>query len=229
MHHFLKCLVAVLAGAAMAFPADAQQYELSTQWQRANWAPGSWNGKHSFLPVYCLSFPDPGSARELRFASFNRNAIYLTEVYYPDDVRISVAVSSIPGGRTAESEMARLLTIEKQAETAYSHDYGIKESQTAFGPTINLRIKDVAPRGRSGPFPLVRAIIRPAHTPIETLSVHRLFVRGPDRFEVAAFQLAPQLAEAETELKMSEHLTSVADRTVQSLQECTQQLPIRTQ
>src|SRR4029453_16006678 len=104
----------------------------------------------------------------------------------------------------ADEEFGRLLANERQAEKAYAHNYGIEQLQTSFGPTISLRIKNVADRAQNGPFPLVRPIYRPAKEPIESLSVHRLFVRGSDRFEVAVLQMAKQPASDGTESEMTQ-------------------------
>jgi hypothetical protein len=215
--------------AAITLPVSAfpQAYELSGKWYTMQWTPGSWHGEHRLPPVYCVKFPRPQTALELGHGFYNRNAIYLTEVMYPENTGAFVVVSSIPAGRTADEEVTRLLSVEKAAEAAYATSYDITESQTLFGRTIGLKIRNVAPQAGKTPFPLVRGIIRQARPPIETLSVHRIFVRGADRFEVATLQLAPAAAKESTEAEMTERLTALADEIVSSLQSCTASLPVR--
>jgi len=224
----LTILTAVLATLLVAHEARGQTYELAGKAQKMTWPNGNWDGKHSFAGVYCVTFPVPGTAIDLTHAMFNRGAIYLTSVLYPENLSANIVVSTVPQGRTVEEEISRMLANERRAEGAYAHSYGITELETAFGPSIGLRIKNVADRARNGPFPLVRPIYKPAKEPIESLSVHRLFVRGPDRFEVAVLQLAKQPADESTESEMSARITAFADEVVKSLQSCTAALPPRT-
>ncbi len=226
MSRFHRLLIALATG-LIAVSSGAQTYELSGKWNTAEWTAGTWNGQHSLPGVYCLTFPAPTTAIKMGYGFFNQNGIFLTQVIYPDRSAVSIVTSTIPAGRSASEEIARLLTYERQAEAAYGVSYNIVEGNTDFGPTLSLRIKNVAPRGRNGPFPLVRPIIRPAKEPIETMSVHRLFVRGPDRFEVAAMQLAPEAAGETTEAEMTKRLSTLADQVVNALQTCTEAIPIR--
>jgi hypothetical protein len=226
MSSILRLLV-LLAILAPTFPSTAQTYQLEGKWYTATWTPGSWHGEHKFPPVYCVTFPRPQTALELGHGFYNRNAIYLTQVMYPENTGAFIVVSSLPAGRGAEEEITRLLSVERAAEAAYGTTYGITEMQTGFGRAIGLKIRNVAPQAGKTPFPLVRPIIRQARAPIESLSVHRIFVRGPDRFEVATLQLAPATANELTETEMTERLTALADEIVSSLQSCTARLPAR--
>jgi hypothetical protein len=222
-----KAILALVALTASALVA-AQGYELAGKWYTMKWPPGSWSGKHSLPNVYCLTFPSASSAVELGHGFFKGGGIYLTQVLYSDQAAAYIVASTIPAGRSAEDELNRLRSNERQAEAAYGVSYNITENQSAFGTTINLRIKNVAPQGgKAPPFPLARPMISSARSPIETLSVHRLFVRGPDRFEVATFQFAPNPAGENAEAEMTERLTGLADQLVKSLQECTATIPVR--
>lgn len=209
-------------------PAVPQTYELEGKWYTMKWSAGAWNGEHRLPNVYCVRFPAASTALELGHGFYNRSAIYLTQVLYPEKTGAFVVASTIPAGRSADEEITRLLSLERSAEAGYGTTYNITETQGLFGRTIGLRIKNVAPRGRNAPFPLVRPIIRPAREPIETLSVHRLFVRGPDRFEVATLQLAATPASETAEAEMTQRLTVLADEIVASLQSCTDSMPVRS-
>ncbi|MDB5900704.1 MAG: hypothetical protein JWP41_4306 [Ramlibacter sp.] len=221
----LRPFLLALAASSLCLCAAAQNFELAGQWRSAKWTPGSWNGMHRLPQVYCLTFPAAGTVMGTGHGFYNKGGIYLTQVLYPDRVVASIVASTIPAGRSASEEISRLLATETQAEAAYGVSYNITQGETAFGATVSLRIKDVAPESRGGPFPLVRALIRPAKAPIETLSVHRLFARGSNRFEVATFQMAPEGANAGTEAAMTERLAGLADGIVRSLQECTASMP----
>ena len=220
-------LVLTLAVTFVALPVVAQDYKLSGKWNTMTWSSGSWKGQHNFPGVYCLTYPAASTATELGSGFFNGGAIHFTQVRYPERVGAFIVVSTVPNGRSASDEVARLLSLERQAEAGYGTSYNIVETDSALGTVLNLKIKDVAPESRNGPFPLVRPIIRPAKKPIESLSVHRVFVRGPDRFEVAVLQLAPERATENTESVMATNLTALADQIVASLQECTASIPLR--
>ena len=200
----------------------AQEYELTGKAYTATWSPpGTWDGQHTFPDVYCVKFPSPKTAKDLAYAFYNRSAIYLASVVYPENLVAAIVVSSIPPGRTAEFEVSRLANIEGQAARDYKTNYNITEFKTAFGPTVGLRINNVADHGKAGPFPLVRALYSAPAQHIHSMSVHRLFVRGLNRFEIAVIQLAKQPTDSSTEPKMVRRLTKLADEMVSSLQSCT--------
>jgi hypothetical protein len=223
----LRRFLLALAAISLSTCAAAQNFELHGQWHTMKWSPGSWNGKHALPEAYCLTFPAADTAIALGHGFYNRGGVYLTQVLYPAKVGAFIVASIIPKGRSANEEVSRLLALEKNAEAVFGINYNITQGETAFGPTVSLMIKDVAPQGRTAPFPLVRAMIRPAKAPIESLSVHRVFAHGSNRFEVATLQLAPDGANGGTEAAMTERLTGLVDRIVQSLQECTAAMPVR--
>jgi hypothetical protein len=225
MHQILRTFLLLLA---LLLPSSVlpQEYRLEGKWYSQEWTPGSWNGQYGLPGVYCLRFPAAKTAIRLGYGFYNKNAIFFTQVLYPEKTGAFIVTSSIPAGRGADEEITRLEALERNAESMYGISYNIAEMQTAFGRTIALKIPNVAPQGNDKvPFPLVRPIIRSPRAPIETLSVHRLFVRGPDRFEVATFQFAPAGA---TEAQVTEHLTTLADQIVSSLQACTASIPVRS-
>ena len=120
----------------------------------------------------------------------------------------------------------RLLSRERPGGSSHVSHH-IQELQTAFGRAIGLEIRDIATTSSAGPFPLIRPFISSPKKPIASLSVHRIFVRGPDRFEIAALQLAPESATDGTAEEMSARLTSLVEDAVRSLQECTSSIPVR--
>jgi len=212
--------------------AYSDNYQLSGKSYEMTWPKGKWNGSLSFPNVYCATAPLPEKAKRLTQAMFNRNAIYVGKIEYPDNLLLTVVFSSIPSGRSAEADVAKLLTSNKvnQARAkAASAVYEVSELTTSFGPTVGLRINNIeSDTPNTGPFPLVRKILVPRDGKLLSMSVHRLFARGPDRFEVAAMQKAPKLAFKSTEKKIHKRLTMMVDALTKSLQQCTSKLPIRT-
>ncbi|WP_050476948.1 hypothetical protein [Herbaspirillum rhizosphaerae] len=212
-----------------AMPVLAQQYTLSGKTYEMTWPNGGWDGKYAFPGVFCVAFPTPDRAKRMVTGMFNRNAIHLVRTIYDQQIMAAIAVSVVPEGRDAEAEITKLADMYRQGESASGRSFGVERLTTGFGPTLGLKMKDIAPESRNGPFPLnIGAFYNPAKQPIESLSVHRVFVRGPDRIEVAVFQMAPQPAVAETEAEMTRRLTDLADKLVTSLQSCTSTMPVRT-
>ena len=209
---------------------SAQQFALSGMVNTEKWTPAnSWKGSHELPGVYCLSFPNSHKAVELTYAPYNNNAIFFTSVLYGKDTLSTIVVSTIPPGRTREFEVARLTEGERQAEKFYGVPYHISEFKTAFGPTIGLRINNVADASRAKiPFPLVRPPLAVPEGELYSMSVHRLFVRGENRFEVASWQLAKQPTSKKTESTMAAALTKFTDEVVAALQDCTAKLPLQS-
>lgn len=228
----MKCtsLASVLLAAFFMWQTDlalAQSYRFTQPPTEVPIPKGAWDGEHELTGVYCIKFFNANEALRLTQGFMNAGAIHFTRVIYPDALAAYIVASTIPNGRSADEEIARLLSIERSAESAYQHNYNITESGSEFGTVIGLRINDVADVGKTGPFPLVRPVIRPARPPIESMSVHRIFARGPDRFEVAVFQAAPRPAAGITEAAMAQDLTARADQLFRAFQLCTESLPIR--
>ena len=227
MNVSLRSLVAISA-LLFATGAKCQNYDVSSDLLESSWAPGTWDGEEKFYDVYCLTFPEKAVAERKEEAFFNKNAVHLTSVEYPNRLLATIVVSTLPPGRTEEQERKRLLEIEHQGEKLYEHNYGISQNESAFGSVIGLSIRNVSPRGKRAPFPLVRPLLTPKDGPIQSFSSHRIFVRGPDRFEIAVLQLSPEIVTDETEKQMTDRVTKFADVMFTSLLQCTSKLPVRS-
>ena len=228
-----KTLLSVFLFLAVGFTsaAHSENYQLSGKSYEMTWPKGGWNGSLSFPNVYCATAPSPEMAQRLTQAMFNGNAIYVGKIEYPENLLLAVVFSSIPRGRSAEGDVAKLLATNRENQErakAGSIVYEISELVTSFGPTIGLRLNNIeSDTPSTGPFPLARKIVVPPNGTLLSMSVHRLFARGPDRFEVAAMQLAPKAASDSTENEMYDRLTAMVDTLTKSLQQCTGTLPIR--
>lgn len=211
--------------------AHSESYQLSGKSYEMTWPKGGWNGRLSFPNVYCATAPFPEKAERLTQAMFNRNAIYVGKIEYPENLLLAVVFSSIPPGRSAEDDVAKLLATNRENQDrakATSIVYEVSELTTSFGPTVSLRLNNIeSDTPSTGPFPLARKVLVPPNGALLSMSVHRLFARGPDRFEVAAMQLAPKAVTDSTEKEMYDRLTAMVDTLTKSLQQCTGTLPIR--
>ena len=223
-------LCALLTQLPLLANADVK-YVLSGKQYITRFAIGRhWDGKHAFPKVYCMTFPSPEKAQEVRQAMFNNNAIYQVDVPYDDKLFLSVVTSTIPSNQTTEEAMVKVLANERRNEAeARNHGLGyvVSDITTSFGPTVGVIVRNPGPGNSDGPFPLTRSFMGEANGPLLSMSVHRIFARGHDRFEVAALQLAPKQTTVDTEADMTTTLSIIADQAVASLQECTATIPVR--
>lgn len=197
------------------------EYQQSGKAMSMSFLSKDWHGKHQFQDVYCATFPTPENAQELQSVMFNQHAINLSSVDYDNLIRAAIVVSTMPQGRTVADEMARISSNEKRFISNSGLNTHMIETVTTFGPTINLRIDNMAPGSESGPFQLSRAIYNASGDMIQSMSVHRLFAYNNNRFEVALLQYVPNGANPEQQKIMEKQLTSLADSLTNSLQECT--------
>jgi hypothetical protein len=235
---FMKKMFSVLAvlfslGLA-AFPLSAigETYTLSGQAITTKYSPGSWDGKFAFPNVYCTAFPMPEKAISLRQAFFNNQAIFLVDVLYPDKLVATIAVSTVPANQDADEAIAKILNNERSVEKSMATvgvGYKVSELSTDFGRTVGIATTNPSLGDKNGPFPLSRSFFSSPslENPVGGISVHRLFVRGHDRFEVAVIQQAPQLSSTSVGAEMTSRLTTIADEIVSSLQKCTDSIPAR--
>lgn len=214
--------IAAVAGMVIFASAAAQAYKLSDKPVTMEWTKGTWRGVHSFPKVYCLTFPMPQRALKLRLAMFNANAIALTDVTYEDDLFAFIAVSTVPADQTPAEAMRRIAENERRNEVNAAGagiGYAVSEFSTDFGATVGVVVTNPAGGNADGPFPLTRSFLAKSDK-LLTLSVHRLFARGHDRFELIALQVVPQ-PPAEGREVIAARLTAMADEMVASLQKCT--------
>lgn len=225
-----KILVFVILFSIYSF-ADSF-YKRSSQVYTIDYISGSWDGKLSFPNVYCSTIPLSKTVKTVEQSMYNNNAIYLARILYTNNTILTIVFSSIPMQQTTEYALDKVLQNEKNnANTLQKNNqfYKVSELETAFGKTVGIVAKNLSEFDPStkDPFPLSRAIASDANQSLHTVSVHRLFARGHDRFEVAAIQLASQPITNTTESDMTTHLISLVENTVTSLQACTGMMPLR--
>lgn len=229
VHIFIAFLVALFGMTGMA---RAEPYQLSGKSYEMTWPNGGWDGFLGFPGVYCARAPAPGDAKILTQAMFNGGAVYVGKIAYPNKILLAVVFSSIPAGRTAEEDVAKLFASNKDNQ-AHAHavkaTYEVEERPSKLGTMIALRINNIeSDTPETGPFPLVKKLLVTKDGGPLTMSVHRLFARRSDRFEVAAMQVIPLESRNETgEHETLERLNAMVDSLTESLQTCTQALPPR--
>lgn len=207
--------------------SPAQTYSLSGKAYVSSWPTHNWQGEAQFPSVFCVRMPRPTEALNMTQAMFNGNAIGLTRVTYPDNISLYVVTSTIPAGRTAEDEVGRLRETNRQGARMYPEGISVSDTTSLFGPMTTMTMKNVLESTAQGPFPLTRNLVKRDDGTLMSLSVHRLFVRGPDRFEVAGLKyFIPATTAADQDRPLAE-LTALVDQVVDSLQQCTSTMPLR--
>jgi hypothetical protein len=235
MKNTLRLLLhtSVLALLTLSESAIGESYTLSGQAITKRHVSGQWDGKHTFPDVYCTSFPMPEKALYTRSAYFNNQSIYLVDVLYPEKIVAFIAVSTIPAGQSAADAVKKIIVNERVAEATMASagvGYKVSELSTDFGQTVAIVSTNPSLGNRNGPFPLSKSFFASPNPekPVGSVSVHRLFARGQNRFEVAVIQQAPQLSSIEVGAEMETKLSSIADEIVGSLQKCTASIPTRS-
>lgn len=209
----------------------AGSYQLSGKPQITTWPNGDWDGFVSVPNLLCLNFPDPSAARELSRASFNNNSMAIIRVIYKDDLIAAIGMSTRPPTRTAKDDLQRFLEHYRSEERSAKENglvYQVTVSDSPFGETIGLRLNNVMSDTReTGPFPFERKLFKPTSGDLKSMSVHRFFERGPDRFEIGVLKVLRDPLPISGEGELSAKLTALADNIFSSFQQCTSGLPLR--
>lgn len=210
-----------------AAAAPAAEYGFSEGPTTATRTGSEWHGRHALPGVYCLRFPHPERARSFSEGFLNGNAISFVRVSYADRLATYVVTSTLPPGRTADVEFQRLQDMQRHDAEAAGGRYRVALSGNGFGPVIELQLDGVVEETPAGPFQLVRAQLQRVEGRPVSRSAHRLFVRGPDRFEVAVLGAADATSAADDGMALAQKVTAFADELLATLQDCTAKIPVR--
>ncbi|SDQ86765.1 hypothetical protein SAMN05216569_2362 [Pseudoxanthomonas sp. CF125] len=218
---------ALLAGAIMFAPQGlaAAEYEFSYGPSGVNLEGNGWPGRHSFLDVYCVDFPDPGSVTRLDEGLLNGNAISYFRATYKGPILAFIVTSTVPKGRSEAQDFTALLDNEYRAARTVNADppgnrYRMETGKSAWGPVIRLQLTDIAENTPAGPFPLSRAFYSGEGEGQRLHSVHRIFVKGSNRFEIAVIGALEASDTTEAKIALEGRLGKLADKLVASLQRC---------
>jgi hypothetical protein len=218
---------ALLTAAIMFAPQGlaAAEYEFSYGPSGVNLEGNGWPGRHSFLDVYCVDFPDPGFVTRLDEGLLNGNAISYFRVTYKGPILAFIVTSTVPKGRSEAQDFEALLDNEHRAARTVNADppgnrYRMETGKSAWGPVIRLQLTDIAENTPAGPFPLSRAFYSGGGEGQRLHSAHRIFVKGSNRFEVAVLGDVEASDTTEAEIALENRLGKLADKLVSSLQQC---------
>jgi hypothetical protein len=217
-----------LASIAVASPSQAQQYRFSTgPWKIEVYGQFKQLIKRQSFPepaIYCFDLPDSLVAKTTTFGLLNGNAITFAD--YPDltnQLTAFVVTSTLPEGQTPEADFKALLATDRASEGAIGdrRRFAVSTGQSAWGPTIQLRMRNVAASTDDGRFPLTRGLYKDGDGPPYTRSTHRLFMRGTHRFEVAVVGNPKLPGDEASEAATLALIEKVVDEITDSLQRCT--------
>ncbi|MET0093271.1 MAG: hypothetical protein ABW120_07045 [Sedimenticola sp.] len=230
MRGLIRLLVTSLLISFSTLGIAQEKYEISGKVFDIRMLKGDWDGKHALPSVYCVEFAQPDKAKSLQHAFMKGGAIYLVHVAYPGHLVGTIAVSTVPAEQTTKEAYLKMLDNERRSADKLNEAgirYLVEEGVGDFGPTIEIVANNPKDGNKMGPFPLTRSFFSPADKSLVSMSVHRLFVRGHDRIEVAFIQPAPQPNTETTEAEMEASLTQRVNELVSSLQACTSTIPVR--
>lgn len=225
---FSAFLLMSIFGAA---DASAQQsFQLSSKFHEASFVRGTvWDGRHRFDNVFCLSFPRSTEAEAVAEAMYNNNTLYFSRAAYKDLTALYVVTSTVPAGRSVETEIENLASQNQRNVDAYPANFKQSRATGLLGPSLVLTVRNSTEGANESPFPFVRSIANRPDGQLSSLSVHRLFVHGRDRIEVAGLRYFKTPLGSEREAGAVSELSAFVEAAAVSLQSCTVNLPPRAQ
>jgi len=223
----LRILIALL-GLAAAGAAGAQSRETYAWTEGPVVVPGTQDPqpsllKQRFLDVYCIDMPDLGPVENIVHGTLSGGAVSYYRLAYANGLHGHVVTSTLPRDRTPSEEYARLLQREQAnhravATAASAERYRVDNATSSFGPTVKMRLLNIEGGNEEGPFPVTRPLLNVPDEPLYSLSVHRLFVRGGSRYEVAVLGVP---AQGESRATLEARAERLADTMLDSLHTCT--------
>lgn len=211
--------------------ASAQQtFQLSSKFYEVEFVRGkSWDGQHRFGSVFCLTFPRSTDARAIAEAMYNNNSLYFSRTSYSDMTALYVATSTVPAGRSVDVEIGNLESQNQRNVDANPANFKQTRVMGLLGPSLSLIIRNSKEGAKEKPFPFVRTVGNGVDGRLGSLSVHRLFVRGGDRIEVAGLRYFNTPIGSDSEVEAIAALSALVEGAADSLQSCTAKLPPRAQ
>ena len=228
-HNTVLALLATLGLLGSSSLYAQQTFRLSSKFLEAQFQGQTvWSGQHRFGNVLCLTFPRASTIQAHAEAMYNNNTLYFTRASYRDTTAIYVVSSTVPAGRSVEIEIGNLAAQNQKSIDTYPKNFRSSRTTGVLGPSLVLTIRNALEGKNDAPFPFVRSIDPRPDAPLGSLSVHRLFVRVPDRIEVAGLRYFKEPLSAESEEAAIADLEAFVEQAAESLQSCTAQMPQRT-
>lgn len=227
------CIATTLLALAIACPCPAaaqQNFQLSSKFYEAEFVRGStWDGQHRFGNVFCLSFPRPTEAKHFAYALYNDNTLYYSRAMYEgtETTGVFVVTSTVPPGRSVETEIGNLEAQNRESVAAYPGNFRQSRMTGPLGPSLTLTIRNSTAGPKDRIFPFARTLANHPDGQLRTLSVHRLFVRGSDRIEIAGLRYFNAPISKDGEADVIAALSALVESAADSLQSCSVSLPPR--
>ena len=179
-----------------------------------------------FLDVYCIDMPRLRPATDVVHGLLGGGAISFYRLRYQNDLSAYVVTSTVPKDRTPADDYRLLLRREQDNARAVNavastERYRVDTATSSFGPIVRLRLLNIGPDDPDEPFPVARRLLDAPDEPLRSLSVHRLFVHGGSRYEIAVLGVP---ADGESPAALEARAIRLADAMVTSLQTCTAKL-----
>lgn len=223
-----RLLLTFILGATCA--SAQQSFQLSSKFYEVNFVQGkTWDGQHRFENVFCLTFPSSTKAEALAQTMYNNNALYFSRAAYKDLTALYVVASTVPAGRSVDVEIGNLASQNQRSVDAYPANFKQSRVTGSLGPSLVLTVRNSTEGPKESPFPFVRSITNRSDGQLSSLSVHRLFVHGRDRIEVAGLRYLKTPLGADSETEAVSELSAFVEAAADSLQTCTANLPPRVQ
>lgn len=183
------------------------------------------SGRHAFQDVYCVELPQHERIRSISEGLLGNGGISYFRAVYPEDlVSAYVVTSTLPADLDERSDFDAQLHREQQNATVVntasgSERYRVQVRAGHPQPVLEVAITNIGEARDNTPFPIARPIYAEADTPPHTRSVHRIFVRGRNRFEVALLG-QPAAPDAAGFATLERRLDELADQITESVQRC---------
>lgn len=211
--------------------ASAQQsFQLSSKFYEADFSRTKfWDGEHRFGNVLCLTYPHSLDAEAFAYAMYNNNTLYFSRAGYKDLTALYVVSSTVPVGRSVEVEIGNLAAQNQRSVDAYPAYFKQTQTTGLLGPSLILTVRNSLEGAKEAPFPFARSIASRPDGQLASLSIHRLFVHGRDRIEVAGLRYFKAPIGPDREAEAISELSAFVEAAADSLQSCTAKLPPRAQ
>lgn len=217
-----------LLGATGAFAQ--QSFQLSSKFYEDDFTRAKfWGGEHRFGDVFCLTFPRSTDAEALAYSMYNNNTLYFSRAAYKDLTALYVVSSTVPAGRSVEVEIGNLASQNQRNVDAYPANFKQTQVTGLLGPSLIVTVRNSTEGPKESPFPFARTVASRPDGQLTSLSVHRLFVHGRDRIEVAGLRYFKAPLGPDREAQAISELSAFVEAAADSLQSCTVNLPPRAQ
>ena len=230
---FFRCFcLALLASSftSAAVGTTQQTFQLSSKVYTLDFSLGKFPGLvHRFNNVFCLPLPPDPQLKEISYALYNNNGIYFSHIAYRDPTVLYVVTSGVPADRSVEEEIGILAARNEIGMRLHAGHFTQFQKTGLLGLSLVQIVRNARQGKEDSPFPLARNVINVPNGRLVSLSVHRVFVRGGQRIELAGLRYFDAPVDSDREQEVIADLSEFVERAADALQSCTANLPVRVQ